>query len=78
MAQIQGLIQNIVNGLKLIASVVAVGCLVWAGILWMTAAGNPRQLETARSAFIGSLIGFAIAAGAEPIKGVITGALGGG
>lgn len=78
MAEIQNLIQTIVTGLRLIAGVVAVGCLIWSGILWMTAAGNPRQIETARSAFVGAFVGFAIAAGADQLKGVITGVLGGG
>lgn len=78
MAALNGLIENVVTGLRLIGGTIVIGALIWAGILWMTAAGNPRQLETARSALIGALVGFAIVVGAQPLAGIITGALGGG
>lgn len=78
MEALNTLAQNIVTGLRLIGGTIVIGALTWAGILWMTAAGNPRQLETARSALIGALVGFAIVAGAQPLAGIITSALGGG
>lgn len=78
MEALNTLAQNIVTGLRLLGGTIVLGSLTWAGILWMTAAGNPRQLETARSALIGALVGFAIVVGARPLSGIITGALGGG
>ena len=76
MAQFQALVQNVVSGLQAIAGVVALGALVWAGILWMTAAGNPDQLRSARAALIAAVVGFVIAMGADTIVGVVTGILG--
>ncbi len=78
MEAINALAQNIVTGLRVLGGVIVVGCLIWSGILWMTAAGNPRQIETARAAFVGSFIGFAIVAAAPQIAAFISGALGGG
>ena len=78
MEAIQALAQNIVTALRVLGGVIVVGCLVWSGILWMTAAGNPRQIDTARNAFIGSFIGFAIVAAAPQIAAFISGALGAG
>ena len=77
MAEVQGMAQSIVDGLRLIAGVIAIGSLIWSGILWMTAAGNPRQLEGARAAFIGAIVGFAIVVFAEPIAASV-GVVGGG
>ncbi len=76
MAQFQALVQNVVTGLQALAGVVALGALVWAGILWMTAAGNPDQLRSARAALIAAVVGFMIAMGADTIIGIITGVLG--
>ena len=78
MEAINALAQNIVTGLRVLGGVIVVGCLIWSGILWMTAAGNTRQIETARAAFIGSLVGFVIVMGAPSIASWITGSLGGG
>ena len=78
MESLNGLLQNVVTGLRLIGGTIVIGALIWAGILWMTAAGNSRQIETARGAFIGSFIGFAIVAAAPQIAAFISGALGGG
>ena len=77
MDAINALAQNVVTALRLLGVVVG-GCLIWSDILWMTAAGNPRQIETARGAFIGSFVGFAIVAGAPQIAAFIGGALGAG
>ncbi len=78
MEAINALAQNVVTGLRVLGGVVVVGCLIWSGILWMTAAGNPRQIDTVRGAFIGSFIGFAIVIAAPQIAAFISGALGGG
>jgi hypothetical protein len=76
MDAINTLAQNIVTALQVLGGVLVVGCLTWSGILWMTAAGNPRQLETARSALIGAFVGFAIVVAAPQIAGFIGSALG--
>lgn len=78
MEAIQALAQNIVTALRVLGGVIVVGCLVWSGILWMTAAGNARQIDTARNAFIGSFVGFAIVAAAPQIAAFISSALGAG
>ncbi len=78
MQAIEALAQNVVTALRVLGGVIVVGCLIWSGILWMTAAGNSRQIETARGAFIGSFIGFAIVAAAPQLAAFISGALGGG
>ncbi len=77
MDAINTLAQNVVNALRVLGGVVVVGCLIWSGILWMTAAGNPRQIDTARGAFIGSFVGFAIVMAAPKIAAFIGSALGG-
>lgn len=78
MEAIQTLAQNIVTALRVLGGVIVVGCLSWSGILWMTAVGNARQIDTARHAFIGSFVGFAIIIAAPQIAGFISSALGGG
>lgn len=78
MEAIQALAQNIVTALRVLGGIIAVGCLIWSGILWMTAVGNARQIDTARNAFLGSFVGFAIVIAAPQIANFISSALGGG
>lgn len=78
MEAINALAQSVVTGLRVLGGVIVVGCLIWSGILWMTAAGNPRQIESARGAFVGSFVGFAIVIAAPQIAAFISSALGGG
>jgi len=55
-----GLINNIINFLFSIAVIVAPILLVIAGIIFMTAAGDPTRVSTARRMLLWTIVGFGI------------------
>lgn len=55
--------------------IVAVGVIVYAGFLWMTAGGDPGQVEKAKQWIINAVIGLAIMLSAFAIASFIIGAL---
>lgn len=58
------ILQNVLNFLLSIIGVLAIIASVVAGLLYLTAAGNPRQLQTAKTAFFYAVIGIVVALGA--------------
>ncbi len=58
------ILENILNFLLSIIGVLAIISLVVAGLLYMTAAGNEKQIGTAKKAFFFALIGIIVAFGA--------------
>ena len=55
------LITNISNAIKLIVAPIAVIMYIWAGILYLTSAGNPSKIEKANKAAFYATIGLGIA-----------------
>ncbi len=57
-------LDSLVSGIKTAAwtifGVVAVVCFVIAGILFMTAAGNPEKIQQARNAFLWGVAGVVV------------------
>lgn len=70
-------LQAIVNHLRLwLAGLLGIGAtlmLTVAGWLYMTAGGNPTQIEKAKTAFRSALVGYALAALAPVLVGVLKG-----
>lgn len=70
---IEGLLKAIVNELLIpIGSVVAAIMVIYAGFLFVTARGNPAQIETAKKALLYAVIGAAILLGAWVITNAIS------
>ncbi len=51
------LIENIVWAIWIIFTVVVVISFIFAGIMFLTAAGDSKKLETAKSAFVWGIVG---------------------
>jgi hypothetical protein len=49
--------------------------LAWGGFIYMSAAGNPRQMESGKSAIVNAIIGLVIVLSARVIAGMIQSAL---
>jgi len=58
---------NFIDKLLFVAGAAAVIYLVWAGIQYISSAGNPEKVKMARSALINAIIGIAIIGGAYSI-----------
>lgn len=70
---IQDLIKTIVNDILMpIGGVVAVLMIMYAGFLFVTARGNPAQIEKAKDALLWGVIGAAILLGAWVISQAIS------
>ena len=59
---LNGVYGNILGYLLLIAGIVAVIYVVWSGIQYITAAGNPDKVKKARASFITAFVGVIIVA----------------
>lgn len=59
-----------------IAGSLAVVAIIIAGIFYLTSAGSPTRIETAKKALIYAIVGIVIAIGASAITSGITGMLG--
>lgn len=70
-SQVQNFLVNIINIVAGLASTIAAGGLVWAGIVYMTAGGNLQHLEKAKNIFKYSLIGLALCIGAFVIANLV-------
>ncbi|MEK9155844.1 MAG: hypothetical protein AAB360_00885 [Patescibacteria group bacterium] len=57
---IAGLITGIVNILLMIASALAVLYLIYSGILYITAAGNPDNAKKGQQGVVNAIIGIAV------------------
>lgn len=54
------LVGNVINAVLGLSGLVLVVLLVYGGILYLTAAGNPDQVKTAKKTMINAVIGVAI------------------
>ena len=52
--------------------------LMWGAFIYMSAGGNPRQMETGKSAMFNALVGFAVVLAARSLAGLIQRAVTGG
>lgn len=62
-------LQNVIMPL---AAVVAVMYIIWAGFLYVTAQGNPKNIEVAHQNLLYALIGTGILLGAAGISAVVS------
>lgn len=60
LACIPVVIQNLVNALIIIAGVVCVFLIMWAGYKFIMSEGDPEKVATARKTFIYALVGFLV------------------
>ena len=76
----QGTIQTLFNNLLTIGTAVGVTVaaffLMWGAYLYMSAGGNPRQMERGKEAMVNALIGLVIVLAANTIAGMIKSAIG--
>lgn len=72
---IEGFLRAVLNILQTLGFIVAVVFIVYAGFLYVTAAGDETQIKKAHSAFLWSVIGLAVLLGAmifaDAIKGTV-------
>ena len=78
MAAINTLFTNLLNIGLGVAVTVAAFFLMWGAFLYMSAAGNPHQMEKGKSAMVNAIAGLAIVLSARVIAGMIQSALGAG
>jgi len=71
-----GLTNDILNFLFTIAIILAPILLVIAGIIFMTAAGNPAKITTAKNMLLWTVVGFGIILLSKGLIGVLKGILG--
>ncbi len=64
-------IKGIANIVAMIGGVVAVIFIIWAGFLFVTARGDVKQIEQAKSTFMWTVIGTAILLGAYIIASAL-------
>lgn len=69
-------INRAIRALQVIAGSIAVGMLVYAGILYMTSGEDPQQELKIRRLIRGVIIGLAIVALAEVIRNVVINLIG--
>lgn len=72
---LQELLATILQGFVRIGIPVAVLVLVYVGFLFVKARGNPEELNTAKRAFIWTLVGVAVLFGAEVLANIISGTI---
>ncbi|MEK7542358.1 MAG: hypothetical protein AAB524_01515 [Patescibacteria group bacterium] len=75
-ATFTGLINNIINFLFTIAVIAAPILLVIAGVIFMTAAGDPGRVKTARSMLMWTVVGFGVILISKGLVEVLKGILG--
>lgn len=68
---IKGLIDLIANAVLGVIGSVAVIMLVIAGILFLTSAGQPERITTAKACLMYAIIGIAVALGAKALAGAV-------
>lgn len=73
------ILTNITNAASAVGSALAVIGFIIAGILWLTATGDPKKMETAKTALVAAVIGSAILAlaqGANIMTGIFCAIIG--
>jgi hypothetical protein len=63
LGKIEQLIDTVANWLIVIGVVIAVIFIIWGGLKYMTARGDPKKAEEARSSIIHGVIGAAVVLG---------------
>ncbi|GIG63373.1 hypothetical protein Lfu02_77450 [Longispora fulva] len=71
-----GVISNIQAWLLGILSAIVTLYLIYGGVLWATAGGDPSQVERAKAAFKSALVGFALAILAPVFLQIVKGFVG--
>lgn len=75
------LLLKIAGGIGNVVAALGTIMIIWAGILYLTSAGSPEKIGTAKKALMYAIIGIVIGAAASGIVSIITttiGANGGG
>ncbi len=72
---LQELLATILQAFVRIGIPIAVLFLVYAGFLFVKAQGNPEELNTAKRAFLWTLVGVAVLFGAEVLANIISGTI---
>lgn len=75
MDQINSLFENLLNIGTGVGVTVAAFFLMWGAFMYMSAGGNPRQMESGKSAMVNALAGLAIVLLARVIAGMIQSAM---
>jgi len=70
------LLGRIANNVGIVLASLGTIMIVVAGILYLTSAGNPQRIETAKKALIYAVIGIAIGIGASTIASVACSVIG--
>lgn len=68
-----GLLDAILSVVMVFATPIIVFFFIWAGFLYVTARGNPTQLEQARRALMYGVIGAVVVLGAFAITAMVVG-----
>jgi len=69
------LLNNILKGVAGLVASLSIIMLIIAGILYLTSAGSPEKMGTAKKALIAAIIGIVIAVAASSIAALITAVL---
>jgi len=73
---INNLFTNLLNIGLGVAVTVAAFFLMWGAFIYMSAGGNPHQMERGKSAMVNALAGLAIVLSARVLAGLIQSSLG--
>ncbi len=76
MDAINNLFTNLLNIGLGVGVTVAAFFLMWGAFIYMSAAGNPHQMERGKSAMVNALAGLAIVLSARVLAGLIQSSLG--
>jgi len=74
----KNLVENLLNWFFVIAAIVCVAVIVWAGISYATAGGDEEKVEKAKNRLIYGIIGVVLIIGAYAITQLIRNAIEGG
>ena len=69
---IAGIVINVVNWIMRIIGALAIAFIVWGGIMYITSAGNEKQIEQAKRILLYAIIGFVISVLAQIILWAVT------
>jgi len=70
------ILDNLADTVGTVFTSVVIICFAWAGILYVTASGDPQKMEKAKKAFIYAIIGVVIGLFAQTAEHAIKEALG--
>lgn len=70
------LLLKIAGGVGEVVAALGTIMVIWAGILYLTSAGNPQKIQTAKSAITYAIIGITIGIAAKAIVEIIQNIIG--